>query len=212
VGLFQFNWNLAQGAVDDANTLVAFIRAHVRGDVDNMVRTMLIAAVVLSAAGLTANTCGQEPKNDDELKKKYPLLARLDMPKDSLPPGCSKPDLQPDDFPVKGLRQSAITTDARAITALDREAGVAAKNTRAVYYAVYKEAGELGVIGWAFATEEVAKDAHQNVTKRGRSFKIWRQGKYLITLWRDTGTTDRCMQQMAENIEAIVRRCDADDR
>ncbi|MBI5759764.1 MAG: hypothetical protein HZA46_14700 [Planctomycetales bacterium] len=177
-----------------------------------MERTMLIVAVVLSAVGLTANTCGQESQNGDELKKKYPLLARLDMPKDSLPPGCSKPDLQPDDFPVKGLRQSAITTDARAIAALDKVVRVEAENTQAVYFAVYKEAGELGVIGWAFATEEVAKDAHQNVTKRGRAFKIWRQGKYLITLWRDTGTTDRCMQQMAENIEAIVRRSDADDR
>jgi hypothetical protein len=176
-----------------------------------MERRILMVSALVIAIGVTVATRAQEPENADDLKKKYPLLSRLDMPSDSLPQGCSKPALQPDYFPVKGLRQCAISTDPRAIAALEKETRVGAKNIEAVYVAVYKEAGELGVIGWAFTRAEVAKEAYKNLTERDRHFRIWLRGKFVIALWRDTGTTDQCMRQMAANIEGIVRHGDTND-
>jgi len=63
-----------------------------------MKRRMLIVAVFLIAAGIALPIGAQESKEAQELKKKYPLLSRLDIPADSLPKGCTKPDVKPDAF------------------------------------------------------------------------------------------------------------------
>jgi len=140
------------------------------------------------------------------------LLARPDIPPESLPKGCSKPDLQPEDFPIEGIRQGAIAVDSRAITALaqDRRGPkVGAENIHAVYFASYREGNELGVVGYAFADAQVAKDAYKNMAKEHDDYRVWLRGKYVIWLWRDTGTTDKCMREMALIIDRIVRRYDS---
>lgn len=53
------------------------------------------------------------------LKAAYSLLARRDIPAERLPKECEESDIEPDDFPVKGQRQAAITTNSRAISAVD---------------------------------------------------------------------------------------------
>ncbi len=172
-----------------------------------MKRVVAGIVVFLIAAGFAFAVCAQETN------KEFPLLAGLDIPEDALPEGCSKPDLQPDDFPIKGLRQCGITTDSRAIAFMDQEATrVGAKSIEAMYYAVYKEEGELFVIGWAFTSTKVAREAYKNAAKNHRCFKAWQRGKYAIAFWRDMGTTDECMKQMAAILDRVVRRPDAKDR
>ena len=173
---------------------------------------MLIVAAFLIVAGTALPIGAQESNQVQEFKNKYPLLSRLDIPTDSLPKGCMKPDALPDNFPLKGIRQCAITTEARAIDALDqRFIMVGAKNIEALYYGGYDEVNELGVIGWALTNSEVAKKAYKNAAEGGRFFKIWLRGNHVIGLWRDKGTTDNCMEQMVVTIEDIVRRGDSKD-
>ena len=175
--------------------------------------TIITVSVLLVALGIALTTGADESTNSQDLKKKYPLLARLDIPTDSLPKGCTKPDLQPDDFPLEGLRQCAIITDSLAITAMDKRATkVGANNIDAMYYAIYKEAGELGVVGFAFNNSQVAKNAYENLIKDDDGFRTWLRGKYVIRIWRDIGTTDECMQQMAAIIERIIQFRDKNDK
>ena len=142
---------------------------------------------------------------DAETESKFPLLARLDIPVALLPEGCAKPEIKDGRFPIPGLRQCAVTTDARAIAALDeRVTKVGSMKTSGLYFGVYREKGELGVTAWAFATENVARDAHHNVVKAARFFKTWRRGRHVVALWRDKGATDGCMREMAAVIERIV--------
>jgi hypothetical protein len=177
--------------------------------VDNMNRSMLIVAVLLIAAEGVMPLGAQESKEHRELKKKYPFLSRLDIPTDKLPKGCSKPDLQPEDFPIAGIRQGGVTTDSRAIAALDRDRrgpNVGAENIHAIYLASYKERGELGVVGYAFADTQVANDAYNNMKKEHDDYRVWLCGKNVVWLWRDTGTTDQCIREMALIIEVLVER------
>lgn len=176
-----------------------------------MVRRIRTVVAFLVALGSVATSVAQEPGETQELKK-YPLLSRLDIPTEDLPKGCSKPDLQPDDFPVQGLRQCAVTTNSNAIAAIDKRATkVGAESIDAMHYAVYREAGELGVVGLAFKDAQVAKEASDNLARVGSAFRTWRRDHYVIWLWRDTGTTDECMQQIATNIERILQHFDAKD-
>lgn len=147
-----------------------------------MKRVVAGIAVFLIAAGFAIAVCARETN------KESPLLARFAIPTGALLDGCSRPEVQPDDFPIEGLRQCGITTDSRAITFLDRDATkVGAENIKAMYYTVYKEMGELFVIGWAFTTPKVAEDAYTTAARNDGCFRVWQSGKYVIALWRDVG-------------------------
>jgi hypothetical protein len=77
------------------------------------------------------------------------------------------------------------------------------KHIRAAHYSVYKEGGEIGVFGWAFDSPDTAKEAHEVLAKRvGDRFRWWRHEQYLIGLWRDTGTSDKCLQ----HFEAFIQK------
>lgn len=174
-----------------------------------MKKSRLAVAVLLIIPGIALLTGAQQTKKDRDLAKTYPLLSRLDISENALPKGCTKPNLRPEDFPLKGIRQCTITTDPRAIAAMEkRHFKVGAKNIEAIYFAVYKEANELGVIGCAFINPEIAKKAYKNLTKGQSFFKIWLSGKYVIVLWHDKGTTEKCMQQMKTLIEKVVQSSD----
>lgn len=163
-----------------------------------MNKTFCFIAFLLPVAGCALTARAQEPQ------KTYPVLARLDIPTNSLPNGCSKPDVQPEDFPVEGIRQCAITTNPRAITALNRQVtNVESKSIEAAYFGVYKEGGELFVVGFAFINSKAAKDAYKNAKEK--TYRAWLHGKYVIALDRDKGATDECMQQMSAIIDNIVK-------
>jgi hypothetical protein len=173
---------------------------------------MRIVLVSLACAVAAPSLHAQESNEAQDLKKRHPLLAQFDIPTESLPKGCSKPDLQPEDFPIEGIRQGAITTDSRAIAALaedTRGPKVGAENIEAIYFACYREGNDIGIVGFAFANTQVAKQAYKSLKKRNDDdSRVWRRGKYTIWLWRDIGTTDRCMREMALIIDGILRRYD----
>jgi hypothetical protein len=124
---------------------------------------------------------------------RFPLLARLTPPEAALPRGCCIPEGRP---PVKGLQNRSITTNTQAFLFVDRQlTELVGTNIQAMYYAVYREKGELGIFGWAFKTEEAAKQARDTlVVKHGDRFRVWLGQKYVLCLWRDVGTTDECFQ------------------
>ena len=50
-------------------------------------------------------------------------------------------------------------------------------------------------MGWAFDTPGSAKEAHGRLTdKYPERFRWWRKGKDVACLWRDAGTTDKCLK------------------
>ena len=170
----------------------------IRENCTDMKKPFCFVALYLSVAGCVLTARAQE------LTKMYPLLARLDIPTNSLPTGCSKPDVQPEDFPVEGIRQCAITAHPRAIAALNRQiANVESKSIEAAYFGVYKEGGELFVVGFAFINSEAAKDAYEKANEK--TYRAWLHGKYVIALSRDKGATNTCMQQMSAIIDKLVQ-------
>lgn len=183
-----------------------------------MKRSIHFVAAVLIAGGIALPIGAQESEEAQseearELNQQYPLLSQLDIPTDSLPRGCTKPAALPDNFPLEGIRQCAITTDARAIDAIERRfIMVGAKNIEAMYYGGYVEENELGIMAWALTDSEVATKAYNNATEGDKFFKVWLHGKHVIALWGDTGTTDECMQQMVVLIDDIVRHPDRSPR
>ena len=134
---------------------------------------------------------------------RFPLLARLTPPEAALPRGCCIPKGRP---PVKGLQNSSITTNAQAFLFVDRQSTeLLATNIQAIYYAVYREKGELGIFGWAFKTEEAAKQARDKLLeKHGDRFRVWLGQKSVLCLWRDVGTTDACFQHFKDFLDRQV--------
>jgi hypothetical protein len=135
---------------------------------------------------------------------RFPLLTRLSIPVAALPPGCSIPPAVR--LPIPGAENRRVTTDPRAFVLVDKLLTERyGKHVAAAYYAVYKEANELGVMGWAFDTPASAKEAHGRLAdKYPDRFRWWRKGKYVICLWRDAGTTDKCLDAFAAFIQKAV--------
>ena len=62
--------------------------------------------------------------------------------------------------------------------------GMVGTNIQAIYYAVYQEKNDLGIVGWAFKTEEDAKQARDKlVEKHGDRFTVWLSKKYVLALF-----------------------------
>ena len=159
--------------------------------------------VVATLSGLAA-FCGAAEPAAQSLDERFPLLAQLSIPEGALPAGCSIPE--DPKFPIKGVKNRRITTDPRAFLFIDEETTKRlGKHIEAAYFAVYKEGGELGVMAWAFDTPAAAKDGHGRLAAKYQDrFRLWRQGKYVVCLWRDTGTTDKCHQAFAAFIQTKV--------
>ena len=132
----------------------------------------------------------------------FPLLARLSIPASELPANCTIPEKPR--FPIKGIVNRRVTTDSKAIV-LDGDELTErfGKHIRAAYYSVYKEGGEIGVFGWAFDSPDTAKEVHEVLAEKvGDRFRWWRHEQYLIGLWRDMGTSDKCFQ----HFEAFIQK------
>jgi hypothetical protein len=159
--------------------------------------------VVAALSGLAA-FCGATEPAAQSLDERFPLLAQLSIPESALPLGCSIPE--DPRSPIKGVKNRRVTTDPRAFFFIDREMTKRfGKHIEAAYFAVYEEGGELGVMGWAFATPAAAKDGHDRLAEKYQDrFRLWRTGKYVVCLWRDTGTTDTCHQAFAAFIQTKV--------
>lgn len=159
--------------------------------------------VVATLSGLAA-FCGAAEPDAQSLDERFPLLAQLSIHESALPPGCSIPE--DPEFPIKGVKNRRITTDPRAFIFIDEETTKRVeKHIEATYFAVYKEGGEIGVMAWAFDTPGTAKDGHGRLTAKYQDrFRLWKQGKYVVCLWRDTGTTDKCQQAFADFIQMRV--------
>ena len=163
-------------------------------------------SIVISPILLASRVLGAAQCDAPNVEDRYPLLAQLSLPKDALPMGCSIPD-HPNP-PIKGLQNRRITTDSRAFIVIDDEVTKEfGKSVDAVYYAVYVEKNEIGILAWAFETPKLALDVHCVLTKKyaGR-VELWRKDKYLICLWRDKGTTDKCFKHFKAFIQNKVDR------
>jgi len=140
---------------------------------------------------------------DEATAERFPLLARLTPPETALPRDCSVAKGTP---PVEGLQNRSITTNPRAFLFVDHQlTEQVGTNIQAMYYAVYKEQGELGIFGWAFKTEAAARQARDKLVEQyGTRFRVWLSKQYVLCLWRDTGTTDECFQYFAAFLQKRV--------
>jgi predicted esterase len=134
--------------------------------------------------------------------QQWPLLSRLSVPESALPPKCSIPEHPRS--PIKGVANRRVTIDPRAFVLIGDELTQRfRKRIKAAYYAVYEEGNEIGIMGWAFDTLDSAKDAHTALTEEfGDKFRSWQREQYVICLWRDTGTSDKCFQ----HFEAFIQK------
>ena len=154
---------------------------------------------------VAANICSVAAPyvSSEQSQGRYAQLAELSIPEDALPPGCSIPEnLNP---PIKGVNNRQVTTDPRAFVLTDDEVTREfQRNVKAMYYAVYREGNELGILAWAFDRPETARKAHRVMTDKQtdkQQFKFWCTGEYVILLWRDKGTSDNCFQNFATFIQ-----------
>lgn len=148
---------------------------------------------------------------DDGLDAKYPLLAALKLPAESLPAGCALQEIPADFKELRGLKNGQITTDPRFFLILEKRIAELfdAKQIEAMYFGIYEEGKrkELGVIGWACTSEAAAKalreklaEHYKNETKIDR-FRLWQVDKCVVWLWRDPPVSDRWFKQL----EAVVQ-------
>lgn len=163
-------------------------------------RSKVLVAIL---SGLIAS-CFAAEVPAQTLDDRFPLLAQLSVPQGALPPGCSIP--QDPQFPIEGVKNRRVTTDPRAFILLSEELTEPfKKHIEAAYYAVYEEGNELGVFGWAFHKPQSAKDAHNRLTtKYPDRFRWWRKDQYVICLWRDQGTTDKCFEAFTAFLQKKV--------
>ncbi len=82
------------------------------------------------------------------------------------------------------------------------------KVVRACYFGIYREKDDIGIIGWAFASEDDARKTHKalaaSYAKEPERFRLWHEKKYVIWLWRDPGTTDLCFQHFEQFVTSRV--------
>ena len=147
----------------------------------------------------------------DRLANKYPVLARLTPPKKELPANCKAPEL-PDNVPrFEGLKNRSITVDPKFFLIGDErlEDLLDSKAIKATYYAIYRERHACGIIGWAFATDDDAKKAHNalaaSYANEKSRFRLWHTGKYVVWLWRDPGTSDKCFQFFEQYVNSQLK-------
>jgi hypothetical protein len=169
------------------------------------VKASLYLAVVLLAAVALRGAIA-----DDGLDAKYPLLAALKLPAESLPAGCTLQAIPAEVPELKGLKNGEITTNPRFFLIGDERFAelLDAKQIEAVYFGMYKEKNEWGITGWACRSEAAAKALHdklavtyKNVPETDR-FRLWQVDKCVAWLWRDPGVSDRCFKRLEAVIQA----------
>lgn len=142
--------------------------------------------------------------------KEFPFLASLTIPKERLPQGCEVAKLPADFLGLRGFQNQAVSTDPRLFVIADERLGdlLDPKLIQATCFGIYREKNDVGIVGWAFQSEEAAKGAHARLTDSYKQepdrMRFWRAGRHVAWLWRDRGTTDECFAALAKFVEERV--------
>ena len=162
-----------------------------------------IKSNILLAFLLCLAAFAQAAESDGGTTNRFPLLAQLTPPENTLPSGCV---VSKGDSPIKGLKNLTVTTNAETFVLTDGELTQQfGTNVQAMYYAVYREKGELGILAWAFKTENQAQQVRDKIKeKNGDRFTLWTKKHYVICLWRDVGTTDECFKFFKDFLQSRV--------
>lgn len=165
-------------------------------------------SLALLAAVLAALIARSDVFADDALDAKYPRLAALKLPAELLPAGCSLETLPDNVKELQGLKNGQITTDPRFFLIGDERLTklLDGKQIEAVYFGLYKEKNELGVIGWACINEAAAKSTREKLAESYKNelnrFRLWQVDKCVVWLWRDPGVSDRCFNRLETVVQA----------
>lgn len=147
----------------------------------------------------------------NDLAKRFPLLARLTLSKEQLPPNCSILEIPQNVSDRKGLQNPTLTTEPKFFLIADErhEDLIDVKAVRAFYASAYRERDDLGIFAWAFATEDAAKKAHAalaaSYANEPKRFLFWREKEYVVGLWRDSSTSDACFQEFRRFVDAQIK-------
>ena len=140
----------------------------------------------------------------------FPFLAGLTIPKERLPQGCEVAKLPADFLGLRGFQNQAVSTDPRLFVIADERLGdlLDPKLIQATCFGIYREKNDIGIVGWAFQSEEAAKAAHSKLVESYKQepdrMRFWRAGQHVVWLWRDRGTTDECFAALAKFVEERV--------
>ncbi|MGD9646883.1 MAG: hypothetical protein AB7U73_14300 [Pirellulales bacterium] len=142
--------------------------------------------------------------------KVFPFLAGLAIPPDRLPAGCTIAELPKNFLGVEGFENQWVSTDPRLFAMGDERLPKLLDPTKieAVYFGIYRERNDVGVIGWAFHSAADAKAAHARLSESYKQeperMRFWRSGRHVVWLWRDPGTSDACYAALARFVEERV--------
>lgn len=182
-------------------------------------KNVFVITSILAAIAAVERSPAEKPAAE------YPLLARLTLPKDSLPADCEIPDIlempadeipgiPADATPLKGLKNRSITTNPKAFLIGDERLKelIDAKQVEAMYLALYEEGNgpgnDVGVFGWAFKTENAARKTRKRLAasyaNEPKRYGFWQVENYVVWLWRDTGVTDASFRQLETFIQEKV--------
>lgn len=145
---------------------------------------------------------------DDALDAEYPLLAALKLPAESLPAGCVLQEIPANVKKLQGFKNGQITTDPRFFSIGEEHVTKLfdAKQIEAVYFGIYKERNELGIVGWACTDLAAAKAMREKLAEGDKNeldrFRLWQVDRCVAWLWRDPGVSDRCFKRLEAVLQA----------
>jgi hypothetical protein len=150
------------------------------------------------------------PAAPADAPKEFPFLASLAIPKERLPQGCEVARLPADFLGLRGFKNQAVSTDPRLFVVADERLGelLNPKLIQATCFGIYREKNDIGIVGWAFQSEEAARQAYDKLTESYQQepdrMRFWRAGRHVVWLWRDPGTSDECFAKLAKFVEERV--------
>lgn len=151
------------------------------------------------------------PSAPVDAPKEFPFLASLTIPRERLPEGCVVAKVPADALGVAGFKNQAVSTDPRLFVIADERLGdlLDPKLIQATCFGIYREKNDVGIVGWAFQSEDAARQAYEKLTDSYKQepdrMRFWRAGRHVVWLWRDPGTSDECFAKLAKFIEERVR-------
>lgn len=168
------------------------------------------ATCCLAVIAITSLSRADEKGN--QLVKKYPVLALLTPPTDSLPPNCKIQEIA-DVVPELGrLKNLAITVETKLFLIADERLAelIDIQTINACYFGSYREKNDCGIIGWAFKNVDNAKKAHKamsaSYSNEKERFRLWQIDEYVVWLWRDPGTTDACFEFFERYLNSRLKK------
>jgi hypothetical protein len=153
---------------------------------------------------------------EEELGKKYPLLAALEIPTKEIPEGCAIRKVSAEEEEgLKGFRNCAILTDPRFFVLGDERIAtlVDTKAIEAAYVGLYKHTdgrSDIGIIGWARNSESAAKNLHlkllESYKNQPERVRFWQVEKCVAWLFRDPGISNPLFAKFETIVGARLAR------